>query len=315
MSIIIFKTEHSVSKSWAEVTESLNSEYIGPYEDWNNSVYWRGGVTDHDQKINSFAPIGHKIGLYKSPDKSLAIAMAAPTAGQTLGVKHLDLELIKSKLNSGIKTVYFGYIFDGQGGSQSDIIEKSIYYGRNAITNRLENFISGEEITGHITSAIWMAFYKIKNCDIYLSIINDNLIDSTIIRTTNEKPDFSNDSDKYDIINTHDGNFKETLLLPSIKQGKFFGTGVIGAFSSKFTIDVLGHSRLHILNKDVIKQENLPDIELLVNSNLTYKVNKSRIDIDMGDKTTGFISYHWLTGTELDYSKEALIQEFAIIKI
>jgi hypothetical protein len=145
MSYIFFKTENSVSKSWGDVAEGLNSRYVGPHKDWLNTPDYRGGITDYEQQIDSHVKIGNRLGLYKSPEKSLAIAVAAPTPGQTLGTKQLDINFIKSQLESGIKCVYFAYNFKEKATDQTKVVEKTSYYGRNVLTGNLTNLETNEE--------------------------------------------------------------------------------------------------------------------------------------------------------------------------
>ena len=281
MSYIFFKTENSVSKSWGDVAEGLNSHYIGPHEDWMSTPHYRGGVTDYEQKINSFVKIGNKLGLYKSPEKSLAIAIASPAPGQTMGVKHLDIPFIKEQLDSGIPCVYFAYNFQEEATSQTTVVEKTSYFGRVPLTGKLSNLETKENFDTNLSLAIWMAFYKIKNCDIYYCIINDNLLDSTIIKEDlTDIISFKNEPDHYCVLTSHDGNFKDSVFSPTVdSKAKIIGENIIVTESPLFVLDVFGDSRLHMMNRAIIPDERLPEAELDIRCSAETFINKNKIEV------------------------------------
>ena len=45
-------------------------------------------------------------------------------------------------------------------------------------------------------------------------------------------------------------------------------------------------------------------------------IENNRITVDLGEKTTGFVSYKWWTGTDLDFTKnEELKYSFVVVKV
>jgi hypothetical protein len=319
MSTFIFKTETSISPSWADVTEGLNAYYAGPNPGLDEIDH--AATTDHEQQINTYVKIDNKIGLYKGSDSALAIGISEPVAGQTLGIKHINFDLIKEKLTGGVKALYFGYLFDGEIASQADVVQKSIYFGRNTLTNRITNFETGEEIEYNVkyAAAIWMVFYKIKDTDIYYVVTNNNLLDPTIIRQDFlDTPEFDNSEDTFSVMNSHDGNFKTCLFRPSLDGAEFVGPNIISTTNDSFTIDTLGLSRLHFINKSFIKDKDLPAIDLQYRASVPVEQKKQKLTVDMTDKQIATISYRWETGTELDTlaSKEEMPRyDFVIVKL
>ena len=213
--------------------------------------------------------------------------------------------------------VYFGYIFSEEKHTQMQVVEKTTYFGRNTVNNRLTNFESNTEYDSNIASAIWMAFYKIKNCDIYYCILNDNLLDSTIIKQADgDVVSFKDTDDKYVLLNTHDGNFKSSVFSPLVDfRANFVGPNIIAANTFRFELDVFGKSKLHIFNKALIKDKDLPELDLVVDCSCKTTINKNRILVDLEDKQTATLSYRWITGTELDYSNETLRYDFIIVRV
>jgi hypothetical protein len=319
MSTFIFKTETSISKSWSDVTEGLNSYYAGPNPGLDNIDF--GAVTDHEQQINTYVKINNKIGLYKGIDSALAIGVSEPTEGQSLGIKQINFDLIKEKLTAGVKAVYFGYMFDGKLISQTDVVEKTIYFGRNTLTNRITNFETNEEIEYNVkyAAAIWMVFYKIKDTDIYYVVTNNNLLDPNIIRQNFlEDSEFDNSEDTFTIMNTSEGNFKTCVFRPSLDGAEFVGDNIISTTEDTFTIDTLGLSKLHFINKSWISDKDLPSIDLQYRASVPVEQNKQKLIVDMTDKQIATISYRWETGTELDTlsSKEEMPKyDFVIVKL
>lgn len=320
MSTFFFNTENAVNPAWADVAEGLNAYYAGPEIGLGDIDI--GAITDHDQQISSYVKIDRKLGLYTTQDKKIVVAMASPLEGQTIGIKEVDLAKVKEILSSGVKVVYFGYVFKEERVAQNTVIEESTLFGRNTLDNNLTDFISNEKIEGHISAALWMAFYKIKNCDIYYVVLNDNLLESSVVRTSTEQPDLRSGEDVIEFINSHDGNFKNAVFRPSItdkngKQLRTIGENIIVSTNDIVSIDVFGTSNLHKIAGRWLADDELPEIDLEVESSGTHTVNKNRITVQLFNNVTT-VSYRWVTGTDLDTlasDKEKVRYDFIIIKL
>lgn len=315
MSTFFFNTENSVNPAWADVSEGLNAYYAGPNPGMDPIDI--GGITDHEQQISSYVKIDRKIGLYFSPEGELVISMTSPVEGQTIGIKKLDFSKIKELLESGIKTVYFGYIFKEESAAQNTVVEESILFGRNKLDNRLTNFETNKDIEGNVSAALWMAFYKIQDCDIYYVVLNDNLIESSVMRMSQSQPDLRKGEDVFEFINSHDGNFKQAVFAPTVEApAKFFGDNIIITTDKTVTIDTLGNSQLHKIAGRWLKDDELPKIVLEAESSDAITVKGNKITVTL-EGIIGTLSYRWVTGTELDYlaSKEEQVRyDFVIIK-
>lgn len=319
MSTFFFNTENAVNPAWADVAEGLNAYYAGPSRDLSIDI---GAITDHDQKISSYVKIDRKIGLYNTQDKKLVISMTSPFEGQTIGIKELDLNLVKQKLSSGVKVVYFGYIFTEENAPQNTVVEKSILFGRNTLDNHLTNFETGDIIEGDISAAIWLAFYKIKDCDIYYVVLNDNLIESSVMRMSKNEADMRSGDDAFEFINSHDGNFKKAVFKPEVydKEGnkiKTIGENIIVTNGDVVTIDIFGGSQLHKMAGRWLADDELPKIDLVVDSSATYTVDNNRITVQLFN-TVSTLSYQWITGTDLDTlasDSEKPKYDFMIVKL
>ena len=156
---------------------------------------------------------------------------------------------------------------------------KSTYFGRNNHNGKLTNLESEEEYDNHVSAALWMAFYKIKNCDIYYCIINDNLVDSTIIKEDlSDVVSFSETEDKYCVLNSHDGNFKDSVFNPTVDfRAQFIGDNVILANKFRFELDMFGESRLHMMNRGLLNDSDLPDADIVVKCSAKTTINKNKI--------------------------------------
>lgn len=314
MSTFFFNTENSVNQAWADVLEGLNCYYAGKAN--NLEPLKIGGLTDHDQQVNSYVKIDRKLGLYYSQEGELVLSMATPIKEQTVGIKKIDFEKVKEILDTGIKVLYFGYIFKESAASQNRVIQESCLFGRDALQNRLTNFDTGEPIED-TSASIWMAFYKIKNCDIYYVVLNDNLVDCAVERSSEAVPDIRKGADVYEFINSHDGNFKQAVFTPTlISDAKFFGDNIIFTTEDKVEIDIFGGSQLHKIAGRFLKSEELPEAEIQFESSEDASINGNVITVNMSG-SVGTLSYRWVTGTELDYiasPKEKIRYDFVIIK-
>lgn len=315
MSTFFFNTENAVNPAWADVAEGLNSYYAGPNP--GMSEIDLGGITDQEQQISSYVKIDRKLGLYFSPEGNLVISMATPVEGQTLGTKKIDFAKVKETLASGVKTVYLGYIFKEEAVAQNTVVEETILFGRNNLDNRLTNLETGDIVEGNVSAAIWMAFYKIKNCDIYNVVLNDNLIESSVLRMSNCQPDLRHGDDVFEFINSHDGNFKEAVFAPSVAEpANIFSDNIIVTTDDTVEIDVFGKSQLHKIAGRILKQSELPPADIEVSCSASFDMEGSKITVSLENAITT-ISYRWVTGTELDYlssKKERVRYDFVIIK-
>lgn len=315
MSTFFFNTENSINSSWADVAEGLNSYYAGPNPGLNQIDI--GGITDHEQQISSYVKIDRKIGLYLSPEGKIVLSMSTPIEGQTMGIKELDFSKIKEVLEDGVKVVYCGYIFKEETVSQNKVVEETCLFGRNLMDNRLTNFETEEDIDGNVSAAVWMAFYKIKDCDIYYVVINDNLLESSVMRMSKSQPDLRHGEDVFEFINSHDGSFKEAVFAPSLDENsKFFGENIIITSDNEVEVNVFGMSQLHKIAGKWLKDSELPAINLEVESSGVAKIDGNRIKVAL-DNTVTTLSYRWVTGTELDFlasKKEQVRYDFVILK-
>ena len=319
MATFIFKVENSSNKAWSDVCEGLNTLYTG--SDRGLSPIDYTAKQDHEQQINTYVKVFNKVGLHKSKNSSLAIALSEISDGQTIGVNYIDFKLIKDALSNGYEALYFGYIFDGEMATQAQVVERSFYFGRNT-NGKMTNIASGEELeyNSKYAAAVWMVFYKIKNCDLYYVVCNNNLLDPTIIRQNFiQVPEWDNSEDIIALMNTHDGNFKQCVFRPDLEDASFVGDNIITTNKEKFVIDVLGLSKFHFINKAKLPDEKLPEIDLEINcsSNFT-RLSNNKLEIDMSKNALATLSYKWITGTEMDYlasKEEALRYDFVIAKI
>lgn len=302
----------NTNKTWADVCEGFNAYCANQTTSFEDKFT---GRTDHEQQLFSYVKIDRKIGLYKSEDNKLAIAVASPYKGQALGVHKINFDLIKEQLDRGVKAVYFGYIFNGDAVSQTGVVDASIYFGRDSLDGAMTNFSTEEKIQGSVTAAVWMVFYKVKDTNFYLSVLNDFLIDSTIIRDSVSDFDIQYDDHIIQILNTHDGSFKESLFKPSIEGGKFFGKNLIVASEDTLKLDVLGNSMIHMANGK--KLTDLPPLSIQVDSSADVTVDNNVIDVKL-NSAMSTLQYRWNTGTELDFmsSPENKLQyDFVIVKL
>jgi hypothetical protein len=310
------KTEPTLNKTWADVCEGLNSYYAGPNPGFYSTDL--GGYTNQEQQIYSYVKIDKKLGLYKTEQNKLAIAVTSPVVGQTLGVNELDLNMIKEKLDSGVKTVYFGYLFKNESVSQVEVVDKSIYFGRNPLDNVLTDFTNNKPLEGNISSAIWMAFYKLKNSSVYFVVLNDTLVDSTVVRETVSDADLKTDDAIIEFVNSHDGTFKDAIFKPTVTGGSFFGKNLIVTSEDEITVDVFGRSAFHMINGGaILKDEELPEIDLSVESSSPVTINKNKINVSVSAPLST-LQYKWNTGSELDFisSEENKLQyDFVIVKL
>lgn len=315
MSTFFFNTENSVNPSWSSVTEGLNVYYEGLPPGLGQVDLTK--IKKYENFFNSFVKIDKKIGIYMGDDK-LMLAMAMPTPEQKMGIKEIDLSKAKALLDGGLDVVYLGYIFNGEMVNQNTVIEQTCFFGRNVLDKRPTDLSRQNVLEGNPYAAIWMAFYKMVDTDVYYVVINDNLLESSIIKTDEFELNLRDRGDVVEFLNTHDGNLKEAVFTPSLdSNSKFIGPNIIATTGDTVVIDLFGYeSKFHKIAGKRLGNDELPRIRLDVQCSGNYQRDSNTITISLNKDVTT-LSYRWVTGTELDYissKHEQLRYDFVIIR-
>ena len=312
MKNIFIRYDTAEGKSWASCLEGLNSFS-------NSETFDPTTLRDYEQHIDYYYRFdNNKIRIFKTvsddPKNFLSLGIPSRTKDQTICISALDTDKIfKALSESKYDTVYFAYKHvDGESAREIDLMEKSKYYARNTLTGLVENVETGEHfIEEQMSMSIWYAVYQMGNSDIYYLVINPNLL--MIVEDING---VHNDV-KYKVVNSHDGNMKESVFKPSFEGGKLIGDNIIYADSDEVTIDVYGNSALHGYRGYKLSEEELPKIEIIVESSAKQSLKGDKIILDMKDKKIAYVKYSWRTNTPLDYfftGDEKLEYSFVIIK-
>jgi hypothetical protein len=317
---IFIRTETSVSTSWADSLETLNTYYDG-----NSGVgVKRPDVTkikDYEQIANTYIRIDSRMRLFKSrgANTSTFLSIGIPTAleNQNLSHKGVDSNIIFLALDkSKYDSVHFGFVFDKQEAvNESEVVTQSVYFARNKETGIFEDVVTGLELTEKTVfeSSIWFTVYRVSDTNIYYLITNTNLL------MVHEDLNGEKNGVDYVVLNSHDGTFKTSVFVPSFSSNVVdIGDNLLlVSEGDNLVIDTLGNSFLHGFTGVKLPQNELPSVKLEVETNVDYTINGSQISIDMSDKKIAYIKYRWITNTPLDYSivgAEALTYNFVIMK-
>lgn len=316
MSTFFFNTENASNPSWANVSEGLNVYYDGLPPGLNQVDLTK--IRKYDNFFNSYVKIDKKIGIYHNSEGDLLLAMALPTPEQKMGIKKIDLNKAKSLLDGGMSVVYLGYIFGEEMVDQNTVIENTCFFGRNVLDNRPTDLSRQTVIQGNPYTAIFMAFYKLADTDMYYVIINDNLLESSVIKSDDSEIDFRSKEQVIEFLNTHDGNLKQSVFTPSVDSNcKFIGENIIATSGDTVVLDLFGYnSKLHKIAGHLLGNDELPRIELAIECSGNWQRDNNTITISLNKDVTT-LSYRWVTGTELDYissKQEQLRYDFVIIR-
>jgi hypothetical protein len=316
MSTFFFNTENSVNPSWSNVAEGLNVYYEGLPPGLGQVDLTK--IKKYDNFFNSYIKIDKKLGIYNNQEGKLLLAMAMPTPGQSMGIKEIDLDKAKAFLDSGLEVVYFGYLFTEEMVSQNTVIENSCFFGRNVLDKRPTNLTRQSVLEGNPYAAIWMAFYKMVDTDVYYVVINDNLLESSIIKSDESEINLRDRTDVIEFLNSHDGNLRDSVFTPSLdSNSKFIGPNIIATTGDTVVIDLFGYnSKFHKIAGRRLGNDELPRIRLDVECSGNYQRDSNTITISLNKDVTT-LSYRWVTGTELDYissKQEQLRYDFVIIR-
>lgn len=312
------KAETFVSPAWAAATESFNIQYDG-YEYPPSS---KSAVRELSPKLDYFVKIDNKIRFYKNGN-ALVIAVAEPSTleGLNFGIKELNLKTVRHLLtNTNAEVVYFAYLFTDTSANQVKTVEDTAYFVRRT-DGSLINAETLEAVTEDMPMAIWVAFYRIKNTDIFYGVMNNNIVDVT------GNLFFHDEDNGIDmmLLTSSQGTFSQSVFNPRINTGAtFVGDSFIYASDSKFTIDMLGASVLHVVNAisseidEYMPDEEMPMVEVEIETNLNVtKVGNQQLEVNMGTSKSGYIKYRWISGTPFShdkYKKETLKREFIVFK-
>lgn len=316
---IFIRTETSISSSWADSLETLNTFYTGDLREKTDRPDV-SKIADYEQQANTYVRIDNRMTLFRNRNTNsnnfLALGIPTSLENQKVAYKEIDFESILNALKSKkYDSVHFGFYFDKKETvNEAVVVENSIILARNKETKKFENVLTGEELCqdDNLELALWFTTYTIGDTGIFYVVTNTNLL---VIHEdlTGEKNGID-----YVVINSHDGNFKSSVFAPSFSsEVVMVGDNVLFANSDKFTIDVLGNSFIHGFSGEKIPKEQLPNIELSIESSVPFDIDNNLITINMENKNVAYLKYRWVTGTCLDYAfigKESLIYNYIIVK-
>lgn len=311
---IYVRYDTSEGISWASCLEGLNSFS-------NSEEYDINSIRKYGQTINYYYRFdNNKMRVFKTvsddPKNFLSVGIPARTKDQTICIAAIDTETIFKALDkTQYQTVYFAYKHNPEESIREiDIMEQSKFYARNVLTGLVEDVETGQHfIEESFSLSIWYAAYKMGNSDIYYLVINPNLLMMI------EDITGTHNGIDYRLINSHDGNMRNSVFKPSISDGTLVGENIIYTNSEHVTIDVFGNSALHGFGSKInkIDSDELPNIELVIESSAKYTKEKDKITVDMTDQKLAYIKYVWRTNTPLDYfftGDEKLEYSFVIMK-
>lgn len=312
MKNIFIRYDTAEGKSWASCLEGLNSFS-------NSETFDPTTLRDYQQHIDYYYRFdNNKIRIFKTvsddPKNFLSLGVPSRTKDQTICISSLDTDKIfKALSESKYDTVYFAYKHvSGESAREIDLMEKSKYYARNTLTGLVENVETGEHfVEEKVSMSIWYAVYQMGDSDIYYLVINPNLL--MVVEDING---VHNDI-KYKVVNSHDGNMKESVFKPGFEGGTLIGNNIIYTNNDEVIIDVYGNSALHGYTGYKLPKDDLPKIEMKVESSTEYKLVGDKISVNMSGKNVAYVKYSWRTHTPLDYfftGEEKLEYSFVIIR-
>ena len=320
MKKIFIRTETSVSSSWADSLETLNTYYDG-----DASVGIErpdvSKIKDYKQLLNAFVRVENRNRLFKNRTKDsenfLSIGVPTPLEKQTIFHAEIPTNAIFSALEKEkYNSVHFGYIFNkNKPVTESDVVTESFLFARNIETQKFENVITGLEVSEKdlFEATIWFTVYRIGQNNLYYMITNTNML------TTHEDISGVKDDVEFVMLNTHDGTFKSSLFVPSFSDNVTqVGENILLANGgSNIVIDTLGNSFLHGFSGTKLPQNELPNVKLEVESSSSVNCEGTQIFVDISKSPITYIKYRWVTDTPLDYSivgPESLTYSFVIMK-
>lgn len=309
---IYVRYDTAEGSSWASCLEGLNV-----YS--NSEEYDVLSLKDYQQKVDYYYRFdNNKMRIFKTvsdnPKNFLSIGIPARAKDQNICIAAIDTDIIFEALSKNkYDTIYFAYKHvDGQAIREIDIMEVSKFYGRNILTGLVEDVVTGEHmIEENFSMSLWYSVSKMGDSDIYYLVVNPNLL--MIVEDINGT---LNNID-YKVVNSHDGNLRNSVFKPSITGGVLIGDNIIYSDGDEVTIDVFGNSALHGFKGYRLSEDELPKIDLLVESSVEYKLDRDKITLDLSGKNVCYVKYMWRTNTPLDYfltGSEKLEYSFVIIK-
>lgn len=295
--------------SWTDAIASLNT-YLS--ED--------GILQDHSQLAQRYRRADYKMSIFKTlsetPSSFLSIGFPTNISDQTVTIQSVDTDLIITKLNTGkYQSVYFAFYFgdNPDGAGDLDAVNKSGYYARNTETGYFENLTSGAVISEvNPKFSFWYCVSKIGNTDIYYMVLNPEMT------TVTYDVDGTFNNTEYMLLNNHDGSFANAVFKPSVSGGELVNDSIIVATSNSITVDTLGKSAIHGFTGTKIPKDQLPVLNLDIQSSVPYTVDNNLVTLDISSKSVSYVKIKWITDSNLDFpmisSTESITESFVIIK-
>lgn len=311
---IFIRYDTSEGYSWSDCLETTNTEVAGV----DSST-----IKDFDQPVHYYYKSDNKIRIFKTDNDNtnlpyLSIGLPVGVRNQSFAINYIDFNLITSTLEkSKFDAIHFAYHHkEGEdpriSAKRLDIMETSSYYARNKKSKKMQNVVTGEDITSpEVIMSVWFTVFKLGDTDTYYLVVNPNLVSITNDLTGSTK------TEHYYLINAHDGNLKTAVFKPSFSGCKQIGDNILYTDGDTIGIDVLGNSFLHgFSGGKKMPYAELPFLESVIDSSFEYTREQNTLTFNV-DKNVGYIKYNLKTNTPLDYflsGAEKLEYSFVVIK-
>ena len=314
---IFIRFETPDGTSWADCIECLNTFYEGSTDQTVTRDVSK--IRDYSQIVSTYTRIDNRMRMFKTrPAGTSHISIGIPTQflNQSIAINNINTEDLISVLdNPAYQSAYFAFNHTGIPDIKTvDIIPNSTWFARNSVSGKIENAITGELVETSedtLKLSIWFTVFRIKDNDIYYLVVNPNLL------ALNEDVSGTHGDTDYLVLTSHDGSFRNGVFSPTVDSGsRLISENIIVTSGDTVTIDTLGNSYIHGFDGTKLAQDQLPKVNLLVDSPSTYTVDNNIISITV-DKPVTYLTYKWVTGTPLDYTVtggESLIYNLVIIK-
>jgi hypothetical protein len=304
--------ESEAGSDWSTTAFGLN---LYSLDDHRNIGLNYPAFRDYSQVVQQYRRSEIRNQMFKTagenPSTFLSVGVPIGWDGQTVSINAVDTNVIVALLDTGkYSSIQFAFSADEhpEGAGDLDVITMSGYYGRNDETGVYENCITGQPLSQYPSLSFWYSVYQIGTTNIYYMVVNPELlcVISDIDGTYNGVD--------YKLIGSDTDTFANELLSPEVTGGKLVGPNMIFAESDTVVINVVGTSVTLGSPGFYVKPEQIPTIDLAVESSVNYTVDNHILTLDLTGKTSAYVNYKWVTGTFLDFSREQLTKNFVIIK-
>lgn len=260
----------------------------------------------HESKINFMQKVDQRFIITPTQDPDADIVLRKPYSVDDYHTPFkLKLEYLASVMEGAPDIFLFATDLKKAKGDHNTAVENASFYMRNPENGNVTDIITGE-VLDNPTLIPWFFCFKTKDFPLYYVIFNQHFV-----QVSGDVDGEYGDCKVFEITG-HIGNLSKIIFQPRFsKNVREIGEHNLFLKGDEFTVEPFGawFVKRHL-------SEFFKDVKIKVDTNFDYRWEQNKLVLNTNNKTKGFLSIRWNSGTVMDMafkpSKNRFFKEYVI---